>query len=466
MICKKCDAQNEDTARFCGHCGAPLEERECSQAEPKKKSKVGILAAIGIILIAVIIAGVFVTRTNQVKKQEQYNRYVAEGDKYLEELDYDKAEESYLSAIKVDPKEEEPYLSLADLYVSQEEYDKAIAILEQAEENTSNESIAVKDKKNQINEQKAEAEAGPGYSWVLEPEIEADEIYYLREKNTWQKSDNITQKQLVSDYAVIRKGDTYGLIDSTGNWYENMECSNVRVFDGKYAFTTKTPIYSSELNDNIDNFFVDANGEMKGFLAKGFDAYGDQGEYYYCDGLHNTEERDMIDLGEQWDLRPLTEAAPVQETTSLLGKEDYDILTWGEQNRGKYTVWKNDEAVTAFEYDECGSAESGLLAARKDGKWGYINEDGEIVIPFEYDASWKHYDPASYNGLDEIEYCYAATEGYVPLVKDGRWEMRDSKNEVIIPSGTFEEILPVHNGKCWVKKDGKWGVIRFDQDEK
>ena len=55
------------------------------------------------------------------------------------------------------------------------------------------------------------------------------------------------------------------------------------------------------------------------------------------------------------------------------------------------------------------------------------------MIPFEYDASWKHYDPASYNGLDEIEYCYAATECYVPLVKDGRWEMRDSKNEVIIP---------------------------------
>lgn len=47
---------------------------------------------------------------------------------------------------------------------------------------------------------------------------------------------------------------------------------------------------------------------------------------------------------------------------------------------GKYAVWKNDEAVTAFEYDECGSAESGLLAAKKDGKWGYINEDGEIVI--------------------------------------------------------------------------------------
>ena len=121
----------------------------------------------------------------------------------------------------------------------------------------------------------------------------------------------------MSDYAVIRRGDTYGLIDSTGSWYQNMECSNVRVFDGKYAFTTKTPIYSSEFNDNIDNFFVDENGEMKGFLAMGYDAYGEQGEYYYCDGLHNTEEKNMIDLGEQWDLRPLTEAAPVQENSKF-----------------------------------------------------------------------------------------------------------------------------------------------------
>ena len=135
---------------------------------------------------------------------------------------------------------------------------------------------------------------------------------------------------------------------------------------------------------------------------------------------------------------------------------------WNNFDCGNYCGRFRDEDKPG----EKAGAESGLLAAKKDGKWGYINEDGEIVIPFEYDASWKHYDPASYNGLDEIEYCYAATECYVPLVKDGRWEMRDSKNEVIIPSGTFEEILPVHNRKCWVKKDGKWGVIQFDQDEK
>ena len=460
MICKNCNAQNEDTARFCRRCGAPIAEQESYQAEPKKKSKAGILAAIGVILIAIIIAGVFMMRTNQVKKQEQYNQYVAEGDKYLEELDYDKAEESYLSAINVAPKEEEPYLSLADLYVSQEDYDKAIAILEQAEKNTSKESIAVKDKKDQIKEQKAEAEAGPGYSWVLEPEIEADEIYYLREINAWQKCDNITQKQLVGDYAVIRKGDAYGLVDDTGNWYQNMECSNVRVVWGKYAFTTKTAVYSAEFNANIDNFYVDENGEMKEFLARGLDVYGSQGEYYYCDSLHNTAERYMADLDEQWELKPLMEAAPVRKMARMFDG-DSGITAWDEQEQ--YAVWKDNEAVTDFAYDECGSLESGLLAAKRDGKWGYVNDNGEVVIPFEYNASWKHYNPSSYSDLDETEYCYAATEGYVPLMKEGKWEMRNTENKVVIASGTFEEILPVHNDRCWVKKDGKWGVIEFEK---
>lgn len=82
------------------------------------------------------------------------------------------------------------------------------------------------------------------------------------------------------------------------------------------------------------------------------------------------------------------------------------------------------------------------------------------MIPIKYDASWKHYNET--NGDKEKEFCYAATEGYVPLVKDGKWEMRNSKGDLVISSGAFEEILPVYDGKCWVKKDGKWGILKLE----
>ena len=89
-----------------------------------------------VILIAVVIAVILVMHSNDVKKQEEYKQYISQGDKYLEDLDYDKAEDAYLSAINLDPKQEDPYLALADLYLTQEEYDKAIEILKKAEKNT------------------------------------------------------------------------------------------------------------------------------------------------------------------------------------------------------------------------------------------------------------------------------------------------------------------------------------------
>lgn len=38
------------------------------------------------------------------------------------------------------------------------------------------------------------------------------------------------------------------------------------------------------------------------------------------------------------------------------------------------------------QYEDAQLFSDGLAAVKKDGKWGYINEDGETVIPFEYDV--------------------------------------------------------------------------------
>ncbi len=32
---------------------------------------------------------------------------------------------------------------------------------------------------------------------------------------------------------------------------------------------------------------------------------------------------------------------------------------------------------------------SGLLAVKKGGKWGYLDKTGKQIIPIKYDASWK-----------------------------------------------------------------------------
>lgn len=60
-------------------------------------------------------------------------------------------------------------------------------------------------------------------------------------------------------------------------------------------------------------------------------------------------------------------------------------------------------AVSKDEYTTSGFSESlmgfilegGYIAVQKDGKWGYINTKGDVMIPFEFDQVWQpeKYDP-------------------------------------------------------------------------
>lgn len=46
----------------------------------------------------------WITKNKNEKKIKEYKNQIAQGNKYVEDLDYEKAEESYLKAIKIDPK--------------------------------------------------------------------------------------------------------------------------------------------------------------------------------------------------------------------------------------------------------------------------------------------------------------------------------------------------------------------------
>lgn len=154
MICKKCGSENHETAKFCRNCGNQLQQKDTTNVplnqnkqNYKKKTgkKWGVLLVLTVV-IAGVIAGFWITKNKNEKKIKEYKNQIAQGNKYVEDLDYEKAEESYLKAIKIDPKRKKPYLKLADIYVAQEKYDKAVKILEDASKN-----VTVTEKKERIN---------------------------------------------------------------------------------------------------------------------------------------------------------------------------------------------------------------------------------------------------------------------------------------------------------------------------
>lgn len=140
MFCKKCGKQIRDDARFCPYCGTGTalssKNQNTANIVKKKKRIWPLIIAFFIIAISVGIGISYATRrTDNVKKNNNYQALMDEGNKYIEDLDYEKAEDKYLKAISIEPKKKEPYIKLADLYMAQGKQKKATNILKKAVKN-------------------------------------------------------------------------------------------------------------------------------------------------------------------------------------------------------------------------------------------------------------------------------------------------------------------------------------------
>ena len=354
-------------------------------------------------------------------------------------MDYEKAEDSYLEAISIDPKQKEPYLGLVDTYVAMEDYDRAVKTAEEAK------AVLPEEDQQEFDDIIQKWSNVIEYTWAVEPEIEAEDITYIQSGDLLSFSANEREKQKDSEYAVIVQDGLFGIIRSDGTVVVEPEYIDIsEYYGGAYLMRRAVPQYESSVNSDWDLYFFDEKTEEI-TMAEGLGSGPDpMGAYYYCGGLHNINEAYTY-LDYQFEEPDFP--VPVQRSDDIFESSDGYYGYWLQ---GMYAVYSDGALTTDFIYEECGSESNGVLAAKKDGKWGYIAADGTEVIPFEYDSSWQ-----IFSGDEEISYCYAASEGYIPLVKDGMWEMRDTAGNVVIPAGVFEAIRPVNEGKCWVQKNGK-----------
>lgn len=104
----------------------------------------------------------------------------------------------------------------------------------------------------------------------------------------------------------------------------------------------------------------------------------------------------------------------------------------------------NKYELTQLEFDGIGFVQDGFAKIRKDDKIGFINEEGEIVIPFEYDFSYIY--DARFN------------EDLAALIKNGKFGVIDKYNKVIVPF-IYDKIDDFNGGLAVVKKDNLYGCV-------
>ncbi len=124
------------------------------ESKHKLNKKFLLFAIIGIVVATIVAIALIVPNSVRAKEiQEQLSL----GNKYLSELNYEQAEAIYLAILEIDPKCEEAYIGLANVYIATEQYEKAEEILRKAEEQLG-ETEAIKEKREELERKRKEQE--------------------------------------------------------------------------------------------------------------------------------------------------------------------------------------------------------------------------------------------------------------------------------------------------------------------
>ncbi|MCH2247882.1 MAG: WG repeat-containing protein, partial [Crocosphaera sp.] len=114
--------------------------------------------------------------------------------------------------------------------------------------------------------------------------------------------------------------------------------------------------------------------------------------------------------------------------------------------KSKYGYVKNGKVVIPFEFDYAAIFEDGVAQVVKNGRVGYIDTTGKIVIPFEVEN----------NSLKRFR------EGLAAVKKDGKWGYINKIGKLVIPY-QFDEAKEFSEGLAQVsyheKEDGKTTYI-------
>ncbi len=166
MFCPNCGNEISDEARFCVKCGAkmpdtepvpnyaqvPQEDNPSQEfaAEPgsandmshkdlgpanirpvHEKNRLPLIIGLAAVFLSAAVIGSAMLIW-QSSPGESIKKQLILGEKFLLEENYEQAILAFEKAIEIDPKNPEPYLKLAEIYTRQDDYEKAVKILEKA----------------------------------------------------------------------------------------------------------------------------------------------------------------------------------------------------------------------------------------------------------------------------------------------------------------------------------------------
>ena len=263
--------------------------------------------------------------------------------------------------------------------------------------------------------------------------------------------------------AVAYNGEGYGLIGTNG---EVVFAAN---YDAVTPFSSEEGV--AAVSENGTWYYMNTKYHKKivpdeaydylGVFSEGVAVVGKSGKFGYAD--YSMEQKKKceydtasnfyagvaaVEKGGKWELlgsdfSSITDASYGDVAIDEAGFCSKQERIFAKQ-KGSYLMLDtegNQIGELLFE-DAKPFGEDELTAVCMNGKWGFVNREGEIKIPCSYE--------------DAKTFAYGAA----PVKKDGKWGYVDSAgNEIIAP--LFEDAYPFNKDSIAPVKDKNWFLIRL-----
>lgn len=297
------------------------------------------------------------------------------------------------------------------------------------------------------------SEQKQAYRWLIEPTINADNIISF---DGSQVDPNNEKNTAYTNYSVIRQNGKYGIIDYSGNMvvpaeyddYYTCWCGEVTLFN-----------IINEKNDEYEYCSIDSSNQVVYYAAEHHDS---SPKYYW----NSNEEKIYVKDADEEQGEEYTGKKAVVVCEADVKKSDNGFYDISPVSEPLYGLAKKDKLILDMQYTDFyapaykGAGLTCIAFENDEGKWGYVGSDGKTIIDFKCDG-----DMSAYCGKvidDEMAvHPYLFTDDYLPVSIDSSYGYYDIDGNCIVKPGEFDQARPAHNGKAWVMKSGKWGVIAF-----
>ena len=290
------------------------------------------------------------------------------------------------------------------------------------------------------------------FSWYKKPFLKASEMQVV--KNCMYR--NSVYKYIDAEYVVYYDGDKCGVANSFGEIISEPVYTSPGycpeedgiVFNDHgtaFYFETKSFGYTGGHGGRYPDFIYDRNSG-KCYLIGGSEGpdepcdYDESGIYIVYEAYVKADEYNY----------------------DFFVEENGGYVNYSCNKTGKLGLYNNGEIVIPFEYITTTEISDGVVGMYDGSEWTYFTVDGKVIM----ENVPKNNDTFLYlDGMSEVteRAVFNYSCGCVPVKKDGKWGYMD-KNGNMIVDAVFDYALPAYENRAWVCVDHNyWGIIEINK---